>query len=69
MLPFAVIGILTCLALKTIAFHTEVDEEYYALADQHRTRNPDGVMGEPCEKSSSSAALSAVDEEKVSPPQ
>lgn len=69
MLPFAVIGLLTCLALKTIAFHTGVDEEYYALADQHRTMNTDRVMEEPCEKSSSSAALSAVDEEKASPPQ
>lgn len=36
LLPFAIVGLLTCLLLRTIKLHTKVDEQYYALADRHR---------------------------------
>lgn len=38
LLPFAIMGLLTCLALRTIKLHTELDEDYYALADRNYPR-------------------------------
>jgi MFS family permease len=39
LLPFSVAGLCTCLALRTIKMHTEVDEDYYALADGGNNKN------------------------------
>ncbi|UZJ55730.1 hypothetical protein CBS101457_005050 [Exobasidium rhododendri] len=34
MLPFCVLGLVTCFALRNIKMHTEVDEDYYALGNR-----------------------------------